>query len=76
MVDLYSEVLKFEKMSIDRDKITEKYASQVVESMDVDSLVEFAYDTIVENLNECTIQELIEVVENYDPDLLDEFEVL
>jgi DNA-binding IscR family transcriptional regulator len=76
MVDLYSEVLKFEKMSIDRDKITEKYASQVVESMDVDSLVEFAYDTIVENLNEYTIQELIEEVENYDPDLLDEFEVL
>lgn len=76
MVDLYSEVLKFEKMSIDRDKITEKYASQVVESMDVDSLVEFAYDTIVENLNDYTIQELIEEVENYDPDLLDEFEVL
>lgn len=76
MVDLYSEILKFEKMSIDRDKITEKYASQVVESMDVDSLVEFAYDTIVENLNDYTIQELIEEVENYDPDLLDEFEVL
>lgn len=76
MVDLYSEVLKFEKMSIDRDKITEKYASQVVESMDVDSLVEFAYDTIVENLNDYTIQELIEEVEEYDPDLLDEFEVL
>lgn len=76
MADLYSEVLKFEKMSIDRDKITEKYASQVVESMDVDSLVEFAYDTIVENLNDYTIQELIEEVENYDPDLLDEFEVL
>lgn len=76
MVDLYSEVLKFEKMSIDRDKITEKYASQVVESMDVDSLVEFAYDTIVENLNKYTIQELIEEVEEYDPDLLDEFEVL
>ena len=76
MLDLYSEVLKFEKMSIDRDKITEKYASQVVESMDVDSLVEFAYNTIVENLNDYTIQELIEEVENYDPDLLDEFEVL
>lgn len=74
MTDLYTEILRFKKMSFNRDILIENYASAVVEGMDLDSLIEFAYDTIVENLDNCSDQELLEEVERYDPELIEEID--
>jgi hypothetical protein len=74
MTDLYTEILRFKKMSFNRDVLIENYASAVVEGMDLDSLIEFAYDTIVESLDNCSDEELLEEVERYDPELIEEID--
>jgi hypothetical protein len=71
MSDLYSEILEFEKMkNIDRDQLVEDYAHLIVEGMDMDTLVSFAYDTMVKNLTDYTDEELLGEVTDYYPELL------
>mgnify|MGYP006280020629 FL=1 len=58
------------------DLLVEKYASDIVEGMDMDSLVEFACETIEENLRKMhpTTNELIqEISEIYGEDYAEEF---
>jgi hypothetical protein len=71
MTDLYTEILEFEKMkNIDRDQLVEDYAHLIVEGMDMDTLVSFAYDTMVKNLTDYTDEELLGEVTDYYPELL------
>jgi hypothetical protein len=77
MTDLYTEILEFEKMkNIDRDQLVEDYAHLIVEGMDMDTLVSFAYDTMVKNLTDYTDEELLTEVTDYYPELLGESETL
>jgi hypothetical protein len=58
------------------DSLIAKYASDIVEGMDMDSLIEFACDTIEENLRKMhqTSDELIqEISEIYGEDYAKEF---
>lgn len=76
MTDLYQEILEFEKMSFDLDQLIEDYASDLVEGMDLDTLVQFAYDVIVENLEDMSVNEILEQVEVNAPHLLEELDVV
>jgi len=73
MIDIYQEILEFEKMkNIDRDQLVEDYAHLIVEGMDIDTLVSFAYDTMVKNLTDYTDEELLTEVTDYYPELLED----
>ena len=54
-----------------RDKIQEDYISRIVDSMDIKDLVQFAFDTLDEQMNEYTDEELTEQVKEFYPDLLE-----
>lgn len=71
MSDLYTEILKYKQMTFNRDDLIDKYAHSIVEGMDLDNLIEFAYDTIVQNLYDYTDQQLVEEIDEYDPELLE-----
>jgi len=72
MTGIYQEILEFEKMkNIDRDQLISDYADAIVEGMDVDTLTEFVYDTIVENVSNLSDNELTEQVEVHASYLLD-----
>ena len=55
-----------------QDKLIEQYVDLVVDSMDMDSLLQYAKDGITEYLVTLTKEELKEEVGNYDEDLFDE----
>lgn len=76
MTDLYSEILEFDKMNLDVEQLIEDYATDLVEGMDVETLVQFAYDVIVENLQDMSVNEILEQVEVNAPHLLEELDVV
>jgi hypothetical protein len=45
--------------------LVEKYAEHVMDSMDMKTMEQFVFDTIVENLNSYTEEELINEVREY-----------
>jgi UDP-N-acetylglucosamine transferase subunit ALG13 len=55
-----------------QDKLIEQYVDLVVDSMDMDSLLQYAKDGITEYIVTLTKEELKEEVDNYDEDLFDE----
>ena len=55
-----------------RDSLIQDYAQLIVEGMDMDTLVSFAYDTLVSNLESYTDTDLINEVKEYNPELLEE----
>ena len=57
---------------IDRDNLQDAYIKALIDGMDVKTMEAFVYDTINENLESYSMKELIEEVENYDPELLEE----
>ena len=57
---------------IDRDQLQEAYINRIVDGMDWKTMERFVYDTINENLEAYTVDELIAEVEEYNPDLLEE----
>ena len=76
MIDLYQEILEFEKMSFDCNQLIEDYATDLVEGMDLDTLVQFAYDVLVENLEDMSVNEILEQVQAHAPHLLEELDVV
>ena len=55
---------------IDRDVLQEKYILRVIDSMDYKDIERFVYDTIDKNLDDYTVDELIDEVNDSYPDLL------
>ena len=55
---------------IDRDELQDAYIRELIDGMDHKDMYAFVYDTINENLERYSITELIEEVEEYDPELL------
>lgn len=76
MTDLYNEIVEYQKMNFDKDQLIADFAQALVDGMDMDGLIEFAYDSIVENLSKYSNETLIEEVKNYDPELLKDIEVI
>ena len=57
--------------TIDRDILVQNYADMIVDDMDVKTLMQLAYDVIVENLSTYSVNELVnEITENYDEEVL------
>ena len=57
---------------IDRDVLQDKYIKELIDGMDWKDMMTFVYDTINENLDDYTMNELIEEVNEYDPNLLND----
>ena len=55
-----------------RDELTEQYVEIVVDSMDMDSLVQYAKDQLIAYHNEDSLECLKEDIDNYDEELYDE----
>ena len=55
---------------IDRDKLQETYIRELIDGMDHKDMYAFVYDTINDTLDKYTVDELIEEVNEYDPELL------
>ncbi len=55
----------------DHSTLVERYAEQLLDSMDMKTMEQFVYDTLVENLTDYTEDELItEISETY-PEILE-----
>ena len=62
-------------MTFNRDSLIADYASLIVDGMDMDTLVSFAYDTLVSNLESYDDAELIKEVTEYNTELLEDVTV-
>tara|TARA_B100000700_G_scaffold924_1_gene1318 strand:- start:1790 stop:2020 length:231 start_codon:yes stop_codon:yes gene_type:complete len=58
--------------SAQRDELISQYSELVVDSMDMDSLVQYAQEQIANYVDSLSDSELKEEVDNYDEDLFDE----
>ena len=72
MSDLYTEILKFNKMSFNREQLVENYIQQLIEGMDYKTMECLVYDTLKDNLADYTDEQLITEVEEYNPELLED----
>ena len=57
---------------IDRDALQEAYIESIIDGMDHKSMYQFVYDSLNNNLDDYTVDELITEVEDYYPELLEE----
>ena len=55
---------------INRDELQDSYIRELIDGMDHKDMYQFVYDTIEHNLETYTVDELIEEVNDYDPQLL------
>ena len=57
---------------IDRDQLQEAYIESIIDGMDHKTLWQFVYDTLNDNFDDYTVEELITEVEDYYPELLEQ----
>lgn len=57
---------------VDRDDLQAAYINTIIDGMDLKDLIAVVYDHLDENLDKYTVNELIEEVEEYYPELLSE----
>ena len=57
---------------IDRDSLQEAYVKSILDGMDWKTMEQFVYDTLNDNLDKYTVDELIEEVKDYYPEMLEE----
>ena len=57
---------------IAKEELIEQYAQHIVDGMDMDTLVQLAYDSIMSNLQQMTNELLSADIEEYAPHLLEE----
>lgn len=74
MSDLYTEIVT--KMNFDRKQLIENYAYHVTDSMDMKTMFQFVYDTIVQNLVEYNDDQLITEIEETYPELLEDVDTV
>ena len=57
---------------IDRDKLQDAYIERIIDGMDHKDLWAFVYDNMNDNFDKYSVNELIQEVEEYYPDLLED----
>ena len=57
---------------INRDQLQEAYIESIIDGMNHKSMYQFVYDSLNNNLDDYTVDELITEVEDYYPELLEE----
>ena len=58
--------------SLQRDELISQYCEIVVDSMDMDSLVQYAQEQLANYFDKCSDIELKEDIDNFDEELYDE----
>jgi len=56
---------------INRETIQDTYIRELIDGMDHKDMYAFVYDTINDNLDKYSVNELIEEVNEYDPEILE-----
>jgi hypothetical protein len=56
----------------DQSTLIESYAERIMDGMDMKTMEQFVFDTLVENLTNYTKEELIAEIREYNPDLLED----
>ena len=56
---------------VDRDELQSAYVDRVIDSMDIKTMAQIISDQLHENLDNYSVNELINEVEEYYPDLLE-----
>jgi hypothetical protein len=51
--------------------LIQSYAEQIMDGMDMKTMEQFVFDTLVDNLNSYTEEELIAEITEYNPELLE-----
>ena len=59
--------------TFDRDQLVEDYVQTLIENMDYKTMECFVYDSMKDNLSTYTDEELITEVEEYNPELLEDW---
>ena len=62
----------FLKTNMNRDQLQNDYIESIIDGMDHKSMYQFVYDTIEQNLETYSDEELVTEVKDYYPDLLKE----
>ena len=57
---------------IDRDNLQDAYINEIIDGMDIKDLMRIVYDNLEQNLEQYSVDELIEEVEEYYPHFLEE----
>ena len=57
---------------IDRDQLQEAYIESIIDGMDHKTLWQYVYDSLNNNFDDYTVDELITEVEDFYPELLEE----
>ena len=57
---------------INRDNLQDAYINEIIDGMDIKDLMRIVYDNLEQNLEQYSVDELIEEVEEYYPHLLEE----
>ena len=56
---------------VDRDELQNDYIERIIDGMDHKSMYQYIYDSLEQNFERYSVNELIAEVEEYYPDLLD-----
>ena len=56
----------------DLSTLVDRYAEQLMDSMDMKTMEQFVFDTLVENLTNYTHEELISEISDHYPELMEE----
>ena len=57
---------------INLDNLQDAYINEIIDGMDIKDLMRIVYDNLEQNLEQYSVDELIEEVEEYYPHLLEE----
>ena len=57
---------------VNRDELQEAYIESIVDGMDMQTMYQFVYDTLNDNFDKYTVDQLITEVEDYYPELLND----
>lgn len=57
---------------IDRDSLQDNYIESIIDGMDHKTMYAFVYDNLNDHLDKYSVDELIQEVEEYHPELLEE----
>ena len=55
---------------IDRDNLQDAYINEIIDGMDIKDLMRIVYDNLEQNLEQYSVDELIEEVKEYYPHIL------
>ena len=72
---LHTKMTETNDQIIDRDELQEAYVKSILDGMDWKTMEQYVYDSLNNNFDDYTIEELITEVEDYYPELLEESEV-